>query len=106
MSPIKRTFRVTIEKTIEIELTPAVFCGMTVEAYLAAFSEGLWPVDDIDDVARYAATLAAQGSSGGDWDGVGLLGEHYMTWPRVPDTKFRVISEDIEAELQNDADQA
>lgn len=96
---IKRTVRVIIEKEVEIELTPAVFGGMTEEEYLAEFRRCLWHVDGIDDVVEYAAGLAATNGSGFEWDGIGLLGESYSTFPRVPDVKFNILSDNMETEI-------
>lgn len=41
MEAMRKTVRVTIEKEIEIEFTPAVFGNMTVEEYLAEFNRSL-----------------------------------------------------------------
>lgn len=99
MTTIKRTVRVTIEKEIEIELTPAVFGDMTEEEYLAEFRKGLWHVDGIDDVVKYAAEMAATCGSGYQHDGLGLLAYSYSTHPRVPDVKFNELSEEREMEI-------
>lgn len=99
MEPIKHTVRVTIEKEIEVELTPAVFGGMTQEEYLAEFRKGLWHVDSIDDVVKYAARIAATGGAGGEYDGIGRLDHDFSTYPRVPDVKVRVIDEECEEEI-------
>lgn len=99
MEPIKRTVRVVIEKEIEIELMPSMFGGMTEEEYLADFRKGLWDVDSIDDVVKYAARMAAYYGGGMQHDGLGLLDAHYSTHPRVPDVKFRDISDECEEEL-------
>ena len=97
MTSIKRTVRVTIEKEIEIELTPAVFNGMSIDEYLAEFRDGLWHVDTIDDVVKYAAILAADNGGGIQHDGLGLLDSN--DFPRQPDVKFTVVSEDTDAEV-------
>lgn len=97
MTTIKRTVRVTIEKEIEIELTPSLFAGMSTDEYLADFSKTLWNVDSIDDVVKYAARLAAYGFCGAEHDGIGLLND--INHPRPPDVKFREISEDCECEV-------
>ncbi len=97
--PMKRKVRVTITKEIEVELTPAVFGGLSQKQYLEEFSKGLWPVDGIDDVFLYAAEMAATCGSGYSHDGIGLLSNSYSTHPRVPDAKFVEISEDLETEF-------
>lgn len=99
MTTIKRTVRVTIEKEVEIEMLPGVFSNMTQEQYLEEFRKGLWHVDGIDDVVMYAARMAADMGGGYEHDGLGLLGECSSTYPRVPDVKFRIVSEDFDAEI-------
>lgn len=99
MEPIKRTVRVTIEKEIEIEIMPSMFGGMTEEEYLADFRNGLWEVESMDDVVKYAARMAAYYGGGMQHDGLGLLDAHYSTHPRVPDVKFREISDESEEEI-------
>jgi len=96
---MKRKVTVTITKEIEVELTPAVFGGLSQEQYLEEFRKGLWPVEDIDDVFKYAAEMAAHHGAGYQHDGLGLLSESYSTFPRVPDVKFTVLDEETETEL-------
>lgn len=98
-SSIKRTVRVTIEKEIEVELTPAVFGGMTQEEYLAEFRKGLWHVDSIDDVVKYAARCAAYGSVGAHEDGLGLVNGRDSTYPRKGDVLVHENSDDCECEI-------
>ena len=94
---IVKKVRVTIEKEIRIEMTPAMFGGMSVDEYLAEFRKGLWHVSSIDDVAKYAAGLAATNGGGVEWDGIGLLnnGDH----PRAPDVRFEIIEDEVETEV-------
>lgn len=99
MEPIKRTVRVTIEKEIEVELMPSMFGGMTEEEFLAEFRKGLWNVETIDDVAKYAARMAATVGSGVEHDGIGLLSYHYSSYPKEPDVKFREIIDECEEEI-------
>lgn len=99
MEAMKKTVRVTIEKEIEIELTPAVFGGMTVEEYLAEFNRSLWPIESIDDVFKYAAEIAATGGDGYEHDGLGIVDTWHSTHPRPPDVKFNVLYEDRELEI-------
>lgn len=98
-SPMKRKVRVTITKEIEVELTPAVFGEMSQEQYLQEFRSGLWHVDDIDDVFRYAAEMLASYGGGYSHDGIGLVDSSGSTHPRAPDVKADVVDEDIETEL-------
>ena len=99
MESIKRTVRVTIEKEIEVELTPAMFGGMTVDEYLAEFRSGLWHVDSIDDVVVYAARVAAYGPIGVEEDGLGLVNDRDSTYPRKGDVLVRELSDDCECEI-------
>lgn len=94
----KRVVRVTITKEIEVELMPTVLGPMTEEQYLAEFNAGLFPVESMDDVIKYAGEMAAR-YGGGSHDGLGLVGEHYVTTPKVPDVKFRELDEEVEVEF-------
>lgn len=96
---MKRKVTVTITKEIEIELTPAVFGDLSQEQYLEEFRKGLFYVEDLDDIFKYAAEMAAHHGGGYQHDGLGLLSESYSTYPRVPDVKFKVLDEDTETEL-------
>lgn len=99
METIKRTVRVTIEKEFEIELPPTFFGSMTEKEYLAEFRKGLWAVESIDDVIKYAARMAAYYGGGMEHDGLGLLDSHHSTYPRVPDVKFRELMDESEEEI-------
>lgn len=100
METIKRKLRVTIEKEIEIEIMPSMFCGNTEEAYLKEFREGLWHVDSIDDVIKYAAKVAATGGGGHNHDGIGRVESAYMRKLETEaDVYFDEVSDDIEAEF-------
>ncbi|OGB09883.1 MAG: hypothetical protein A3E79_08905 [Burkholderiales bacterium RIFCSPHIGHO2_12_FULL_61_11] len=96
---MKRTIQVTIINDIEIEFMPSLFGGMTEAKYLAEFNKGLFSVDSIDDVFKYAARMAACFGGGYEHDGLGLVDTHTSTYPRVPDVKFKVLSEEIEEEI-------
>jgi hypothetical protein len=87
--------RVTIEKEITVHL-PAHFAS---DEYLMDFREGLWFVEDVGEVAQYAARMAAEMGSGYEHDGLGLLSYSYSEYPRVPDVKFEVDYEDVTAEI-------
>ncbi|MCB1900062.1 MAG: hypothetical protein KDH16_12270 [Rhodocyclaceae bacterium] len=99
METIKRTVRVTIEKEIEVELTPAVFGRMTKDEYLAEFRKCLWHVDDIDDVVKYAARCAAYGPVGVQEYGLGLINDRDSNYPRKGDVLVHEISDDCECEI-------
>ena len=95
----KKTIRVTIEKEIEIELTPTCFGAMTADEYVKVFSASLWKIGGLDDIFMYAAEMAADVGGGLNCDGLGLLDNHSSTYPRVPDVKFRIIDENRTSEI-------
>lgn len=92
---IKFTVQVETVREIVIEL-PASFGS---EEYLQEFNKSLWPVDGIEDIAMYAARLAADMGGGYEHDGLGLLSEAYSRHPRAPDVKFTINYENTEAEI-------
>lgn len=96
---IKYRVRVTIEKEIEIEFPPEFFSPMTQDQFLTEFNRGMWTVEGMSGVAEYAARMAAQYGGGIEHDALGLLGEHYSTYPRVPDVKFRELNDECETEV-------
>jgi len=98
-NPLKKTVRVTIEKEIEIELMPSMFGDMTEEQFLAEWRKSLWQIEGMDDVIKQAAVMAACYGAGMTHDGLGLVDYDHATYPRVPDVKFREVSEDIETEI-------
>lgn len=108
---IKRTVRVTIEKVIEIEFTQELFRVfdngneryLSVDEYLHEFRKSLWNVDNIDDVAKYAAKMAADGCIGMELDGLGLLNDRHSLYPRKGDVLAKVCDEDVETEIIQDA---
>ena len=87
--------RVTIEKEITVHL-PAHFAS---DEYLKDFREGLWPVENVGEVAQYAARMAAEMGSGYEHDGLGLLSYSHSEYPRVPDVKFDLDYEDVTADV-------
>ena len=95
---LKKTIRVTIEKEITIEFPD----NMLTPEYLQQFRSGLWPVESIDDVFKYAAREAADGGLGYEHDGLGLLNPHCSTYPKVPDVKVWFHDEDYQEEIIED----
>jgi len=98
---IKRTVRVTITKEIEVEFPPEFFSKykLTQEQYLAEFNKSMWKVDGMDDVAMYAARMAATGGIGREEDALGLINHSDSTHPRKGDVLVREIDEDLETEI-------
>lgn len=99
MEAEKRLIRVLIEKEIEVVFTESLLGGLTEEEYLAEFRKSLWHVESMDEVAEYAARMAATLGGGYSHDGLGLLDHHYSTYPRVPDVKFREVYSEVETEV-------
>lgn len=96
---IKKTVQVTIVKCLEIEIMPSMFGGMTEAEYLAEFRKSLWEVENMDDVIKFAARMAACYGAGVQHDGIGWVGYDTRATMPVPDVKFREIGEDIEEEI-------
>jgi len=92
---MKALVRVTIEKEIEIEITEKLFGGLTEQEYLEEFRKGLWHVDSMIDVAKYAAIEAATGGRGLQLDGLGVLDHSDAD----PDVIFDIKDESIETEV-------
>ena len=100
METIKRTILVTIEKEIEIEL-PA---DLATKESIAEWCNGLWKIESVDDIFKYAARMAAYHGGGMQHDGLGLLDYSHSTYPRVPDVKFRELSDECEEEILGESD--
>lgn len=91
---IVRKYTVTITKEITVDL-PATYGEAD---FIKEWQSSLWPIESVEDIAQHAAEMAAKGFSGYSLDGLGLLGPHYSTYPKVPDVKFTEHSEDVEVE--------
>jgi hypothetical protein len=92
---IIRTVVVTTTQTIKIEIDDK----FATDEYLDDWRRGLWHIDGVDDVVKHAAEMVAAKMDGCNLDGIGLLGRSDSTYPRVPDTKFEIIDEEVESEL-------
>ena len=102
MESIKKVVRVTVEKDIEIELTPELFGEMSLEEYLEEFNSSLWETD-LDGVFKYAARCAFSGG-GYSEDGLGFVSRKSSYYPSAPGVIFTVIEEDSEEEIINNGD--
>ena len=99
MEAVNRRVRVTAEYEVDITF-PAEFFSRyeqdhAVELYLADFRKGLWDVESIDDVALYAARMAAL-NGGGQYDGLGRLAPDYS---HDADVKFVIVDEEFDSEI-------
>lgn len=98
-TPMKCKVRVTIIKELELEFTEQFLDGMTEEEFLKEFSKSLWPVDDMEDVFKYAARMAAAYGSGYTHDGLGLVLCKGGRSSKPADVIFDELDEDIEEEM-------
>ena len=98
---IKRTVRVTITKVVEVEF-PAEWGSAE---NIADWRRGLWHIDGVDDIAKFAARMAATGSEGYQTDGIGLLGQRGRLYgAKTPDVIFNETHEDYEEEIIPDGE--
>lgn len=95
---IKRTVKVTIEK--EIEVTFPAEWGSAEN--IADWSRGLWKIDGVDDIAKFAARMAAYYGSGTSHDGIGkLVSESFAEFEKPGTTfmTFRELYDECEEEI-------
>lgn len=98
---IKRTVRVTITKVVEVEF-PAEWGS---EENIADWRRGLRQIDGVDDIAKYAARMAATGSEGLEEDGIGLVGQRGNTYGgKAPELIFNETFEYYEEEIIPDGE--
>jgi hypothetical protein len=94
---IVKKVRVTITKEIEVHLTD----DMGTEEAIRDWNRGLWPIESVDDIAKYAAEQAATGGEGYNWDGLGIL--RRLGDARKGDTWFEILDEEYEEEIIHEA---
>lgn len=94
---ITRTVRVTIEKEVKVSF-PAEW---GTPENIADWSRGLWKIEGVDCIAKYAAEQAATGGDGCSLDGIGRLGTTYTYFQdgKRPETLFEILYEDVESEI-------
>lgn len=98
---IKRTVRVITTKVVEVEF-PANFGSAE---NIAEWCRGLWHIDGVDDIATYAARMAADGLEGHSLDGLGLLGQRdHKYGGKTADVIFNETDEDYEVEIIPDGE--
>ena len=105
MEAIKRKVRVTATYEVEIIFLPEFWAfykdkGIEnyIEEFLKDFRNGLWDVENIDDVAMYAAERAAL-TGDGQYDGIGNLAPDYSS--AKADVRYNITDEDIDSEIIN-----
>lgn len=103
MVAIKRKVRVTAEYEVEIIFPSKFFAyyrdkGVEnyVEEFLKDFRKGLWDVENIDDVAIYAARVAALDGDG-VYDGLGNLANNYSSGEA--DVRYSIVAEEFDGEI-------
>lgn len=98
MKTMSRKIRVVITKEIEVEFLPKMFGGYPLDDYLQNFISGLWDVETIDDVFKYAAEMAARHGSGCQHDGIGNLDRRGLKNDGT-DSVFNITSNEVETEI-------
>lgn len=66
---ITRKVRVQMEFEVEVQI-PDKYAE---PSFCQEWSEQLWPIEGVDEIAEYAASLAAKGLHGYSHDGIGHL---------------------------------
>lgn len=97
--PIKKRVNVTVEFEIDITLMPSMFAGLSIEQYLEAFRKGLWNVNDIDDVVKYAAEVATLDRDTEE-DGIGTMSHEWSN--KKTNVKYRIVCEKTKSEITRD----
>ena len=100
MEAIKRRVRVTAEYEVDITIMPSMFGQMSIEQFLEMWRKGLWDVEGIDDVAMYAACMAAL-CGDGQYDGIWELRSIFSSEADTANVKYRILSEDFDSEIIN-----
>lgn len=93
---IEFTVDVTTTKTIKVQLPADLAKPESIEEW----RRGLWPIDGVSDIAKYAAAEAASGGAGLNLDGIGYLVQpHDAKADSDAATVFEVLHEDCECEI-------
>jgi hypothetical protein len=94
---ITRLVRVVTEKEVRVTFPDGFFKNDvdTEEKYIAVFNKEMWPIDSMDDVADYAARMAAEDGGRGTYDALGKIGPE---WDK-PDVIVSIGMEDSETEI-------
>lgn len=95
-----------IEFTVEVVITKIIKIQLADETATPEFHDdwkkSFWNINGTEDIAVFAAEMAAEYGAGTCHDGIGLLGNEYHTHPRKPDTFFQVLDEFVESEIIKD----
>lgn len=94
---IKVRVRVTTEAVYDIYLHPI----FGTEEGIEQWRDGLWHIDDINDIAKYAASMIATGQTGANWDGTGVIGKIGTKFPREPDTPYKEVKFEMDIAVED-----
>jgi hypothetical protein len=84
-------------------IIPANFVS---EEALQEWEKGLWTLHGethaakVNEVAKYAARLAADNGGGTAWDGIGQLEATYMTH-RKADVRYDILDDEVDTEMMD-----
>lgn len=93
---IEYTVEVTITKTVKVQLPADLAKPESIEEW----RRGLWDIDGVQDIAKYAAEHAASGRAGFNLDGIGyLVGPHDSKKDSDTATVYEILDEDCECEI-------
>ena len=87
--------RVNIEAVYEIELPD----WLSKPNAIADWVDGLWHIDGLEDIAKYAANMVATNGTGINWDGIGVVDKADKKYPRPPDTKYTELEFEMDTEI-------
>ena len=93
-----RKFKMTVVTTKEIEVTlnDSLFKGTTEAKYLEEFSNHMWAVNDLSEVAEYAGRMVAEYDSG-NFDFLGIVAPSYSPKEDV-NVSVVLLSDDTDVE--------
>lgn len=94
---IKVRVRVTTEAVYDIYLHHIFGTKEGIEQW----RDGLWHIDDINDIAEYAASMIATGGTGVNWDGTGVIGKLGTKFPNEPDTPYEEVSFEFDTKVED-----
>lgn len=100
---LTNTLRYKVRVTITKDVIVNVPKELATPECIADWRRGLWHIDGADDIAEYAARMAAHDGGGSQYDGIGRLGTEieakYAPEDRKVDLVFDIDDEDTETEI-------
>ena len=102
MSNDKETARYVVRVTITKDVVVHVPKELASEQNIKDWRRGLWYIDGMNDIAEYAANMAAWNGSG-SFDGIGRIGTEidakYAQEGRKVDLVYEIQDEDDEVDI-------